>query len=48
MDDTTGAEQAAELDSYEETPSEYSTETPEAAGEGFLGQPVATDRKSVV
>jgi small subunit ribosomal protein S9 len=42
VDDTTGAEQAAETDSYEDAPSEYSTETPEAAGEGYLGQPVAT------
>lgn len=41
MDETTepGVEQ---LDSYEDVPSEYSTETPEAAGESYLGQPVAT------
>ena len=32
MDDTTGAE-GVELDSYEDAPSEYSTETPEAPGE---------------
>ena len=42
MDDTTGAGQGAELDSYEDAPSEYSTETPEAPGESYLGQPVAT------
>jgi len=42
VDDTTGAEQAAETDSYEDAPSEYSTETPEPAGETYLGQPVAT------
>lgn len=40
MDDTT--EPAAEVDSYEDAPSEYSTETPETAGESYLGQPVAT------
>jgi len=41
VDETTepGVEQ---LDSYEDVPSEYSTEPPEAAGESYLGQPVAT------
>ncbi|MFG2087708.1 MULTISPECIES: 30S ribosomal protein S9 [unclassified Spirillospora] len=45
MDETTepGAEAGTEqVESYEDAPSEYSTETPEAAGESFLGQPVAT------
>lgn len=45
MDETTepSTEPSTEqLDSYEDAPSEYSTETPEAAGESFLGQPVAT------
>ncbi|RFS86203.1 30S ribosomal protein S9 [Actinomadura spongiicola] len=40
MDEIT--EPSAELDSYEDAPSEYSTETPETAGEGYLGKPVAT------
>ncbi|MEV5569389.1 30S ribosomal protein S9 [Spirillospora sp. NPDC052269] len=33
--------EGVEYDSYEDAPSEYSTETPEAEA-GFLGQPVAT------
>ena len=31
-----------QAESYEDAPSEYSTETPESAGESYLGQPVAT------
>ncbi|WP_067486817.1 30S ribosomal protein S9 [Actinomadura hibisca] len=45
MTESTGTEtpEGAEIDSYEDAPSEYSTETPETAGEGgLLGQPVAT------
>ena len=45
MDESTGTEasvEAVEIDLYEEAPSEYSTETPEIAGEGLLGQPIAT------
>ncbi|MFD0905737.1 30S ribosomal protein S9 [Actinomadura sediminis] len=44
MDESTGTEtpEGVEFDSYEEAPSEYTTESPEAAGEGLLGQPVAT------
>jgi small subunit ribosomal protein S9 len=38
----TAPEGAAELDSYEDAPSEYTTESPETADAGFLGQPVAT------
>ncbi|POM25352.1 30S ribosomal protein S9 [Actinomadura rubteroloni] len=34
--------EGADLDSYEEAPSEYSTETPETGDSGLLGQPVAT------
>jgi small subunit ribosomal protein S9 len=41
VDDTTGAEQAAETESYEDAPSEYSTETPGPAGGSFFGQPAA-------
>ncbi|HEY8482179.1 MAG TPA: 30S ribosomal protein S9 [Spirillospora sp.] len=40
MDETTEAG-VDQLDSYEDVPSEYTTETPEPAGESYLGQPVA-------
>ncbi|MGH3243730.1 MAG: 30S ribosomal protein S9 [Spirillospora sp.] len=40
MDETT--EPVTETESFEDAPSEYSTETPEAAGESLLGQPIAT------
>ncbi|MBO2452252.1 30S ribosomal protein S9 [Actinomadura barringtoniae] len=45
MTESTGVETPAEgveLDSYEDAPSEYTTESPEVAGEGLLAQPVAT------
>ncbi|MEU5883633.1 30S ribosomal protein S9 [Spirillospora sp. NPDC047279] len=44
MDESTGTEtpEGVELDSYEDTPSEYSTESPEASDASFLAQPVAT------
>jgi small subunit ribosomal protein S9 len=46
VSETTGtetpAEGAAEFDSYEDAPSEYTTESPETADSALLGQPVAT------
>ncbi|GAA3965466.1 30S ribosomal protein S9 [Actinomadura viridis] len=45
MDESTGTETPAEgveYDSYEEAPSEYTTESPEAAEADYLGEPVAT------
>ena len=38
----TSPEGGVEFDSYEDAPSEYTTESPEAPEGGFLGQPVAT------
>ncbi|WP_018657555.1 30S ribosomal protein S9 [Actinomadura flavalba] len=34
--------EGAEIDTYEDAPSEYSTESPDAAEAGLVGQPVAT------
>ncbi|KAB2351800.1 30S ribosomal protein S9 [Actinomadura rudentiformis] len=45
MDESTGTETPAEgveYDSYEDAPSEYTTESPEASEASFLAQPVAT------
>ncbi|MFI0447583.1 30S ribosomal protein S9 [Actinomadura sp. 6N118] len=45
MDESTGTETPAEgveYDSYEDAPSEYTTESPEVTGDSFLAQPVAT------
>ena len=40
--DTETPAEGAEFDSYEDAPSEYTTETPDAGDAGYLAQPVAT------
>jgi small subunit ribosomal protein S9 len=44
VDESTGAEtpEGVEFDSYEDAPSEYTTESPETPEGGYVGQPVAT------